>query len=154
MKVVAAFLADAANVRENTLNVLSGFINTLNREEFPAPMGCVFVVCIEYDEIEARRGVTDHQFRIECEDAVTGETIFGLNGGFTLRPAGDSIGTLPLLFNIADATVRTPGSYRMVFTSEGLAHTIVRFYVNPISLPSLDGENDDLLDDPQTLGEN
>ena len=57
MKIAAAFLADAANVREGTLGVLSGFINTINRDEYPAPLGATLVVVVEYDENEARRGL-------------------------------------------------------------------------------------------------
>ncbi|WP_053384283.1 DUF6941 family protein [Leucobacter celer] len=138
MRVAAAFLADAANVREGTLGVLSGFINTINREEFPAPLGATLVVVVEYDENEARRGDPERTFRARCEPAVGGGEIFSLEGNFSLGGGNDSFGYIPMVFQLADARIPMPGTYRIIFEGTGLERVDVRFYANATSMPDLD----------------
>ncbi|MFT4231755.1 MAG: hypothetical protein QM606_03135 [Leucobacter sp.] len=137
MRVAAAFLADAANVREGTLGVLSGFINTINREEYPAPLGATLVVVVEYDENEARRGDPERSFRARCEPAVGGGEIFNLEGTFSLGGGDDSFGYIPMVFNLSEASIPMPGSYRIVFEGVGLERVDVRFYANATSMPEL-----------------
>lgn len=137
MRVAAAFLADAANVREGTLGVLSGFINTINRETFPAPLGATFVVVVEYDEDEGRRGDPDRTFRVRCEPTVGGAEVFGIEGTFALGGGNDSFGYIPMVFPMAEAQIPRPGSYRIVFEGTGLERVNVRFYANATSLPEL-----------------
>lgn len=138
MRVAAAFLADAANVREGTLGVLSGFINTINRESFPAPLGATLVVVVEYDENEARRGDPERTFRARCEPTVGGGEVFKLEGTFNLDGGNDSFGYIPMVFKLADAQIPEPGSYRIVFEGNGLERVDVRFYANATVLPSFD----------------
>ncbi|UOQ57760.1 hypothetical protein MUN78_02640 [Leucobacter allii] len=140
MRVAAAFLADAANVREGTLGVLSGFINTINRDEYPAPLGATLVVVVEYDENEARRGDPERSFRARCEPTVGGGEVFGLEGNFSLGGGNDSFGYIPMVFQLSEAQIPMPGSYRIVFEGTGLERVDVRFYANANSLPSLDDE--------------
>lgn len=140
MRVAAAFLADAANVREGTLGVLSGFINTINREEYPAPLGAVFVVVVEYDENEARRGEQQRTFRARCEPAVGGAEIFNLDGTFSLGSASDAFGYIPMVFSLQEVEVPMTGSYRIIFEGEGLERVDVRFYANAINMPDLNSE--------------
>lgn len=138
MRVAAAFLADAANVREGTLGVLSGFINTINREEFPAPLGAALVVVVEYDENEARRGEQHRTFRARCEPAVGGAEIFNLDGTFSLGTTSDSFGYIPMVFALQEVEVPMTGSYRIIFEGEGLERVDVRFYANATTLPEID----------------
>ncbi|MFV0435504.1 MAG: DUF6941 family protein [Leucobacter sp.] len=138
MKVAAAFLADAANVREGTLGVLSGFINTINRAEYPAELGVSFVVVVEYDEDEARRGTTERHFRARCEPSVGGAELFNVDGSFTLGEASDASGYVPMVFDISEAVIPEPGSYRIVFEGDGLARIDVRLYANSTEMPSLE----------------
>ncbi|PRI10257.1 DUF6941 family protein [Leucobacter massiliensis] len=140
MRVAAAFLADAANVREGTLGVLSGFINTINRPEYPAPLGATLVVVVEYDENEARRGDPERSFRARCEPAVGGGELFSLEGNFSLGGGNDSFGYIPMVFPLNEAQIPMPGSYRIVFEGTGLERVDVRFYANATSLPELDEE--------------
>jgi len=49
MKLATAFLADAANVREGLLNVLSGFVNQIQRPEYPAALGVALVIVVEIE---------------------------------------------------------------------------------------------------------
>lgn len=140
MRVAAAFLADAANVREGTLGVLSGFINTINREEYPAQLGAALVVVIEYDEDEARRGDPERTFRVRCEPTVGGGEVFGLEGTFSLGGGSDSFGYIPMVFTLAEAQIPMPGSYRIVFEGAGLERVDVRFYANATEMPSLDDD--------------
>ncbi|WP_053387617.1 DUF6941 family protein [Leucobacter japonicus] len=140
MRVAAAFLADAANVREGTLGVLSGFINTINRDEYPANLGATLVVVVEYDENEARRGDPERTFRARCEPTVGGGEIFNLEGTFSLGGGNDSFGYIPMVFPLNDAQVPSPGSYRIVFEGSGLERVDVRFYANATTLPSFDDE--------------
>ncbi len=140
MRVAAAFLADAANVREGTLGVLSGFINTINRDEYPAPLGATLVVVIEYDEDEARRGDPERTFRARCEPTVGGAEFFSLEGTFSLGGGNDSFGYIPMVFPLAEAQIPMPGSYRIVFEGTGLERVDVRFYANSTDMPSLDDE--------------
>ena len=139
MRIAAAFLADAANVREGTLGVLSGFINTINRESFPAKLGATLVVVVEYDENEARRGDPERSFRARCEPAVGGGEVFSLEGNFSLGGGSDSFGYIPMVFPLQDAQVPMAGSYRIIFEGTGLERVDVRFYANPTTLP---GEGD------------
>lgn len=136
--MAAAFLADAANVREGTLGVLSGFINTINREEYPAPLKATLVVVVEYDEAEARRGDTQRSFTARCEPAVGGGELFKLEGNFSIGSANDSFGYVPMVFDLSGAQIPMPGTYRIVFEGTGLERVDVRFYANATSLPSLD----------------
>lgn len=138
MKIAAAFLADAANIREGTLGVLSGFINTINREEFPASLGATLVVVVEYDENEARRGDPERTFRARCEPAVGGGEIFSLEGTFSLGGGNDSFGYIPMVFPLTEAQIPMPGSYRIVFEGTGLERVDVRFYANPTSMPDIE----------------
>jgi hypothetical protein len=138
MKIAAAFLADAANIREGTLGVLSGFINTINRPEYPAPLGTSLVVVVEYDESEARRGDPKRSFRARCEPAVGGPELFNIEGTFSLEGGNDSFGYIPMVFSLAEAQITMPGSYRIIFEGTGLERVDVRFYANATSMPSLD----------------
>ena len=138
MRVAAAFLADAANVREGTLSVLSGFINTINRQEFPAPLGASLVVVVEYDEDEARRGSPERPFRARCEPTIGGAELFNIEGNFSLGGGSDAYGYVPMVFDLSDARIPEPGSYRIVFEGDGLERIDVRFYANSTALPSLD----------------
>ncbi|MFA7498733.1 MAG: hypothetical protein WCY76_08595 [Leucobacter sp.] len=140
MRVAAAFLADAANVREGTLGVLSGFINTIHRKEFPASLGVTLVVVVEYDEQEARRGDPERSFRARCEPAAGGTELFNINGTFSLPGGKDSSGYVPMVFPLAEVKIPEAGSYRIVFEGTGLERVDVRFYANATSLPSLDAE--------------
>ena len=137
MRVAAAFLADAANVREGTLGVLSGFINTINREEYPAPMGATLVVVVEYDENEARRGEQQRTFMARCEPAIGGANVFSLDGSFTLGASNDSFGYVPMVFNLQEAEIPMAGSYRIIFEGTGLERVDVRFYANSTNMPDL-----------------
>lgn len=139
MRVAAAFLADAANVREGTLGVLSGFINTINRQQYPAPLGATLVVVVEYDENEARRGDPERSFRARCEPAVGGQPLFNLEGNFSLGGGNDTFGYIPMIFSLTEAQIPEPGSYRIVFEGTGLERVDVRFYANSTEMPSLDG---------------
>lgn len=138
MKIAAAFLADAANVREGTLGVLSGFINTINRDEYPAPLGATLVVVVEYDENEARRGDPERTFRARCEPSVGGAEVFSLEGKFSLGGGNDSFGYIPMVFSLADAQVPMPGSYRIIFEGTGLERVDVRFYANATTMPDFE----------------
>lgn len=138
MRVAAAFLADAANVREGTLGVLSGFINTFNRQEYPAPLSASLVVVVEYDEIEARRSDQERAFTARCEPAVGGEELFNLEGTFSLGGGNDSAGYVPMVFGLSEARIPMPGSYRIVFEVTGLERVDIRFYANATTMPSLD----------------
>lgn len=138
MKIAAAFLVDAANVREGTLGVLSGFINIINRPEYPAPLGASLVVVVEYDENEARRGDPERSFRARCEPAVGGAELFSLEGKFSLDGGNDSYGYIPMVSALVDAQITMPGSYRIIFEGTGLERVDVRFYANATSMPSLD----------------
>lgn len=137
MRVAAAFLADAANVREGTLGVLSGFINAFNREEFPASLNATLVVVVEYDEQESRRSAQERSFTAWCEPAVGGEELFKLEGAFTLEGGDDSAGYVPMVFPLDEAEIPEPGSYRIVFEGSGLERVDIRFYANATSLPEL-----------------
>ena len=138
MRIAAAFLADAANVREGTLGVLSGFINTINREQYPAPLGATLVVVVEYDENEARRGDPERSFRARCEAAVGGPELFSVEGTFSLGGGNDSFGYIPMVFQLNEAQIPMPGTYRIVFEGTGLERVDVRFYANSTAMPSLD----------------
>ena len=140
MRVAAAFLADAANVREGTVSVLSGFINNINREKFPAPLKASLVVVVEYDDDEARRGSPERSFRARCEPTLGGTELFNIEGKFSLGSGSDSYGYVPMVFSLHDAKIPMPGSYRIVFEGDGLERTDVRFYANSTSLPPIDSE--------------
>ncbi|WP_427869619.1 DUF6941 family protein [Leucobacter luti] len=138
MRVAAAFLADAANVREGTLGVLSGFINTINRAEYPAKLGASLVVVVEYDEDEARRGNAERSFRARCEPAVGGGEIFAVDGTFSLGGSSDSFGYIPMIFDLQEAQVPMAGTYRIIFEGTGLERVDVRFYANSTSMPDIE----------------
>lgn len=138
MRVAAAFLADAANVREGTVSVLSGFINSINREQYPAPLKASLVVVVEYDDDEARRGSPERNFRARCESTFGGGELFKIEGKFTLGGGNDAYGYVPMVFSLHDAKIPQAGSYRIVFEGDGLERTDVRFYANATSLPPID----------------
>jgi len=98
------------------------------------------VVVVEYDENEARRGDPERAFRARCEPAIGGGELFNLEGTFSLGGGNDSFGYIPMVFQLAEAQIPYPGSYRIIFEGTGLERVDVRFYANATSLPSLEDE--------------
>ena len=62
MRLAMAILADAANIREGMLNVLSAGVSEMWRKDFPAPFGAVLPLLIELDEKELKRKLFEENY--------------------------------------------------------------------------------------------
>ncbi len=112
MKIAAAFLADAANVRENTLSVLSGFINQLYRTEFPAVFGATLVIVTDV-LVEAGGPSIKVSFSFSLRSSQTGQVLWGEDGELEIEAEAGRRGYIPILIPLTDLEIPEPGSYEI-----------------------------------------
>lgn len=115
MKITTVFLADSANVREGTLNVLSGFVNRLHKSAFPAPLGVTLVAVAEFSAEEAGSPSASAEFSFACRLVSDEQQVFGGEGRVEGGTDDGMPGYLPMAFDISGLAVPAPGSYDLEF---------------------------------------
>lgn len=58
MRIAMAVLADAVNVREGMISLLSAGVTSLNRDSFPAPFGVELALMLELEKSDLERDAT------------------------------------------------------------------------------------------------
>jgi hypothetical protein len=138
MKVAAAFLCDAATVREGLLHVLGGGVTRLWIDEFPAPMNVAVALLLELDRSELGR---PHQLDMTVMDE-DGGTIASVQGGFQFPPnpslAFGENALIPFTVPLHLAAVPKLGQYSISVQIDNVLHSRLMFAVRPTSdrLPS------------------
>lgn len=85
MRLQAAVLCDAANVREGLLNILSGGISRAYREELPASLGVVLALLVEVDSDQLE---LPHEVTVQINDS-DGKLVGRVVGAFQKSPDGE-----------------------------------------------------------------
>lgn len=133
MQVAAAFLCDAASVREGLLHVLGGGITRLWRQEFPAPLGVSVAILLELHRQELDR---PHELNIVImgED---GQSIAEVKGGFQV-PAGPVLEVhegqlVPMTLDLRVAALPSAGPYTVDISVDGEHRRSLHFSARPAS---------------------
>lgn len=130
MRVAIATLADAANVREGLLSILSGLITQLNRDSYPSPMLAQVVLALEFSEDEARTG-DDFAILVKIEDLSNdGASIAEIEGRVGVNPGSESRGNayLPLVLDTSNVQVPAPGPYQVRVRADKAAEVVFGFH--------------------------
>lgn len=123
-------LCDAASVREGLLHILGAGINSIHREgEYPAEIGATIAAVVAFKGEKPRpprltlRISTSEGEPIGIEDLVLGPTEeeeFELDSG--------PIYTIPIVVNISEMNLPSPGRYRISCLSEmGTTYSEIEF---------------------------
>lgn len=127
MQVTAAFLCDAASVREGLLHVLGGGITRLWRQEFPGPLGVSVALLLELHRQELDR---PHELNIIVmgED---GQQVAEVKGGFQ-APASPNLEVherqlIPMTLDLRAAEVPAAGAYTVDISIDGEHRRSLRF---------------------------
>ncbi|WP_111467054.1 DUF6941 family protein [Microbacterium suaedae] len=110
MRIAMAVAADAANVREGMMNVLSAGVTQFVREEYPARLGIDVALMIEITPEElASNGAIEARFTLV---APSGETVAAIDGEFAWAGSeAESSSYLAAPVSFRDAVVPEPGTY-------------------------------------------
>lgn len=128
MRLAMAMLADAANTREQLLNVLSAGITQVSRSEYPASMGVALALSIYLDESDLTASTTPH-LRVAVRSRETGEVVAELIGDFAIEVNSiTSAGSyLNVPISLADVSLPTPGAYSLDVEFAGLDPVEIKF---------------------------
>lgn len=133
MQVTAAFLCDAASVREGLLHVLGGGITRLWRQEFPAPLGVSVALLLELHRQELDR---PHELNIIVmgED---GQPIAEAKGGFQ-APTNPALEVhegllVPMTLDLRTASLPSAGAYTVDISVDGEHRRSLHFSARPAS---------------------
>jgi len=133
MQVAAAFLCDAASVREGLLHVLGGGITRVWRQEFPGPMGMSVAMLLELHRQELNR---PHELSITVmgED---GQSVAEVKGGFQ-APANPNLEVhegllVPMTLDLRAAAIPAAGAYTVDISIDGEHRRSLRFSARPAS---------------------
>jgi hypothetical protein len=140
MNVAAAFLCDAATVREGLLHVLGGGVTRLWRDEFPAPMNVAIALLLELDRSELGR---PHQLEMAVMDE-DGGSVATVQGGFQFPPQpslefGENA-VIPFTVPLHEAAVPKVGPYSISIHIDNVMHRRLTFSVRPLSERSRSSE--------------
>lgn len=108
---IAAFLCDAASVRENLLHVLGGGITRIWRERYPADMNVALAMMITLSPSEGR---DKHVLQVTVTGA-DGEPIAQLDGEFAAQRGQDTLPGeslyVPVVLPLQRVPLPTEGQY-------------------------------------------
>ena len=113
IRISAALLCDAANVREGLINVISGGITRLWREELPAPMGVALALVLDIAPEECG---LPHELGAVIVGP-DGERLGDLRGGFQTErsdamEAGERV-LVPIVLQLQNVGVTGFGHHRV-----------------------------------------
>lgn len=128
MRIAMALLADAANVRDGLISVLSAGITQLNREAYPAPFGVRLALVLEVHPADG----TDEQRVIALKVTVVpvGEnkdSIAELEGELGYRLEKPQVTYLPFPLDFTPVAIPEPGEYLLHVNVDGLEPVTIPF---------------------------
>lgn len=123
MRVAIAALADAVNVREGMINLLSAGVTTLFRESFPAPFGADLALMLELgkQDLEAD-GVVGLAIQVH-DDA--GAEIGSVQGELGWSQSETWPAQIPAAINLGDLLLPHPGRYEVRIYIQGTEEIII-----------------------------
>lgn len=112
MRIAIAVLADAINVRERMINILSAGVTTVVHPEFPAPLGVDLALMVELEESDvAQDGAA--QIVITVLDP-QGEHVARVTGEMTWTAGEAWPQYIPAPVSLRDVPLPKPGRYSVV----------------------------------------
>ncbi len=130
MRFNAAFLADAASVREGLLHVLGGGVARVGRPLFPAPLDCVLVAQLSIPQDELRE---NYQLTVTITDD-EGKMASQLGATFAHSPfpvvdlAEGEDAHIPMVLPTAGMVLPHPGLYHLTISIPEGTESDVTFY--------------------------
>lgn len=130
MRLAMAVLADAANMRENTMSVLSAGINQVWRPEYPTSLGLTVALMLECapedDADPVRVQVEVRHADSEPEDA----PVIGLRAEVGLTSPRDDVAYVPMPLDFRNRQIPAPGKYQVVIRVADLEPVTLGFVAN------------------------
>lgn len=111
MRLAMAALADAANVREGMLNVLSAGVSEMWRPEFPSPLGVVLPLLIEVTEADRFEALKIEARLMQKQPDGNDVQLAALAGEIRRRGEPQGIAYVPTVLRWGNAMVPAPGDY-------------------------------------------
>lgn len=145
MRLAMAAFADAANVREDTMSVLSAGVNEILRPAYPAPMGLTLALMLEFypedddEQIEVR--VTVKQVP-GSEDV---KPVLSLRAELQLTGPRDGIMYVPMPLDLRNRQIPSAGRYEVEIAISGMDIVTLSFVAH-----QLDSEREDEKEEPST----
>lgn len=133
-----ATVADAANVREGLVNILSGFITQLNRPSYPAFLQACVVVVIEVDEKDAARA-EDVDFNVTLShESMPEEPVASIDARFKVEGGSEGrAGYLPIVLNTVGIELPSVGKYVVAVRCGEYDQARLTFYASQVdSVPA------------------
>jgi hypothetical protein len=125
----AAYLCDAATVREGLAHILGGGVNLLRRRDFPAPMAVKLVIMLEQDLTEAR---DSHKVNVVIRSDQGPDVLGRIEGA--LEPQGEPKDpdldlplTIPVILPLDTVVLPRPGRYAIDIHIEGADPISLKF---------------------------
>lgn len=130
MRLALAALADAANVREGMLNVLSVGISEMWRPEFPSPLGAVLPVLIELTEQDQFEVLSVEARLMQRVPGGSDLQIASLAGQIRRQGEPQPVAYVPSVLRWGDATLPEPGEYYVRVNVGDVVWTDIPFRVH------------------------
>jgi len=128
MRVAAAFLCDAASVRQGLLSVLGGGVTILRRQSFPAPLGITLVYMPEVDADEMSR---TYNFTIDVHAVDDPKPLAHIEGGWQADASDLTDPTLsnyaPIVVPLDQVALAKPGYYTVAIDLKGVETRSITF---------------------------
>lgn len=110
MRIATALLADGANVREGTVSILSGFINQIQRTEFPSTLEATLVIVIEF-EPNSDDYDQDIDLAFRLHDTESGTEVVSNEAELRVEGTNSRRGYVPIMLPLDDLEIPSPGTY-------------------------------------------
>lgn len=128
MRLAVAVLCDSANVRGGTLGVLGAGVNTLWRQEYPAPMLSTLALLIEVPAQEAARTYPVAVRMDRAGEGQESDPIASAEGEFTVESPMDRAAFVPMPIDFSGLELPDRGEYSIRVQIDGVEHTSITFY--------------------------
>lgn len=132
MRLAMAILADAANIREGMLNVLSAGVSEMWRKDFPAPFGAVLPLLIELDEKDDFEVLVVEAHLMHRGDDGRDEQIGVMSGQIKRQGEPGPTTNVPSVLGWGDVMLPGPGEYYVRVNVGGVVWTDVPFRVHQL----------------------
>lgn len=132
MRLAMATLADAANVREGMISVLSAGASELWRRDFPAPFGAVVVLLVEVAASDDVRELDVEARMMRRAEDGTEEGVASMTGKLRLNQMGAPFTNAPAILGWGNTRLESPGEYYIRVTVGGRIWTDIPFMVNQL----------------------
>lgn len=108
-----ATLADAVNVRENTMSVLSAGINEILRTEYPAPMGVAVALMLEIAPSDPADAIVIDVEVLRVPQSVDEKPVVGVRGELNVSAPRTAVVYAPIPFDFRGQLVPSAGNYEV-----------------------------------------